>query len=396
MRPIRGVRKDGAFNPIIAYKDRRPPLSDMRLGIDQLLRRPERLRGRVGLIAHPASIDGEGRHVANGLRERLGCRLAALFGPEHGYFGAAGAGVTVDDREHPAWGIPIYSLYAHSRKPTREMLAEIDTLVFDLQDISVRCYTFVATLRFVLEACAEHGVRLVVCDRPVPLAHAVDGPFVVPGCESFVGAVPFPFVYGMTPGETARCLKDLLKLKVDLHVMPLTAGRACEPPPRWVSPSPGIRYWHTGWTYPITVFTEALPALSCGRGGPMPFELLAAPWMDAEKTAGIVNRLGLKGVVAEPVWTPLPGIRLVVRRAEQLEPFSAAVQIFCALRDLYGQATLWTAEGTRPEWFDKLAGTPSIREGLQCGAKAEEILASLKPSLRAFRCLRAKYLLYPR
>lgn len=368
----------------------------MRLGIDQLLSRPEMLRGRVGLIAHPASLDREGRHVANVLRERLGRRLAALFGPEHGYFGAAGAGASVDDREHPAWGIPIYSLYGLARKPTHEMLAGLDTLVFDLQDIAVRCYTFVSTLRLVLEACAEHGVRLVVCDRPVPLAYAVDGPFVQSGCESFVGAVPFPFVYGMTPGETARCLKDLLKLTVDLHVVPMTAGRADEPPPRWVSPSPGIRYWHTGWTYPVTVFTEALPSLSCGRGGTMPFELLTARWMDAEKTAGAVNRLGLNGMTAEPIWTPEPGIRLVVRRAERLKPFTAAVQILCALRDLYGQEALWSMEGTRPQWFDKLAGTPSIREGLQRGAEAEEILAPLEQPLRAFRRLRAKYLLYPR
>lgn len=369
----------------------------MQSGIEHLCKNPHNMRGKVALLTHPAAVDRLGRHASVLLREKIGHRLVALFGPEHGYYGRGGAGEEIADARHPAWEIPIFSLYGPHRKPAPEMLDGIDTLVVDLQDIGVRCYTFITTLRYAMEACAERGIRVVVCDRPIPLPDAVDGPMPTPEWESFVAGVPFPFVYGMTPGEAALFLRESLDLALDLCVVPMRGWRrhdACRPPSAWISPSPGIRYWETAWTYPITVFTEALPALECGRGGTMPFQLLAAPWMDAERATREINRLELPGLRAAPVWTPTPGFRLCVNNPHRLRPFAATIQILCALQKLYGNEALWNAPGTRPEWFDKLAGDAAIRDALLRGEPASRILTRIEPALRAFRRARKRFLLY--
>lgn len=368
-----------------------------RPGVDRLVAdRAVLLRGRVGLLAHPASVDARGCHASVRLRDTLGRRLVALFGPEHGFYGRGGAGEEIADTRHPAWDIPIHSLYGAFRKPTPEMLAGLDTLVFDLQDIAVRCYTFVTTLRYVMEACAEQGKRLVVCDRPVPLPNVVDGPLPEPGLESFVAGVPMPLVYGMTPGEAARFLQRALKLELDLHVVPMRgyARRAVVSPPVWISPSPGIRYWETAWTYPITVFTEALASLDCGRGGTEPFHVLTAPWIDAEKSARAFDRLALPGLRAAPYWNRQPGLRFIVTAPDRLRPFAAVVHVLALLQKQYGPEVLWTAPGTRPEWFDKLMGTATVREALQRGASPARLITRANAALPAFRRARAAALLY--
>ncbi len=371
----------------------------MQLGCERLMANPSILRGNVALLTHPAAVDRAGRHVAILLRENMGRRLVALFGPEHGYYGRGGAGEEIADARHPTWDIPIHSLYGDRRKPTPEMLDGIDTLAVDLQDIGVRCYTFITTLRYAMEACAERGIRVVVCDRPIPLPDAVDGPLPAPGMESFVAGVPFPFVYGMTPGEAALLLRDALGLALDLRVIPLRGWRrrdaACAPP-AWISPSPGIRYWETGWTYPITVFTEALPALDCGRGGTQPFQMICAEWIDAEKTARAFNRLALPGLRAAPCWTPTPGLRLMVANPNRLKPFSALVHLVALLQRAYGVDRLWSSKGARPEWFDKLLGTDAVRLALQHGDPPARIIARENEDLAAFRRARARHLLYGR
>ncbi|MCO5061077.1 MAG: DUF1343 domain-containing protein [Kiritimatiellae bacterium] len=355
------------------------------------------LRGRVGLLAHPASVDESGVHASFRLRDALGRRLAALFGPEHGFYGRGGAGEELGDERHPAWDIPIHSLYGAHRKPTPEMLAGVDTLVFDLQDIGVRCYTFVTTLRYAMEACAESGKRMVVCDRPIPLPNVVDGPLPSPELESFVAGVPVPLVYGMTPGEAARYLQRALKLELDLRVIPMRgyvrqAGRGAWGP--WISPSPGIRYWETAWTYPITVFSEALPALGCGRGGTEPFQVFTAEWMDAEKAALRFNRLGLPGLRAAPCWNPQPGLRFEVSQPDRIKPFEAVVNWLALLQRMVGVSELWEAPGTRPDWFDKLMGTSQVREALLRGERPDRILAQAHTEGARFRRARSLALLY--
>lgn len=369
------------------------------LGLDVLLgaRRAE-LRGkRVGLLAHPASVDGRGAHASVRLRDAVGRKLVALFGPEHGFHGRAGAGEDVAAERHPAWHLPIHSLYGHHRRPTAEMLRDVDVLVFDVQDIAVRCYTFVTTLRYAMEACAEHGKTLVVCDRPVPLPNVIDGSLPEAGFDSFVAGVPVPLVYGMTPGETALYLKGALYLDLDLRVCAMrgyrreTARGDWGP---WISPSPGIRYWETAWTYPITVMAEALAALDCGRGGTEPFQVLGAPWVDAEQLAASLNRRRLPGLAFTPRWGRHPGVRLHVTDPDALRPFAAAVQIVDALQKRYGAERVWDAPGTRAEWFDKLMGTDIVGIALRGGVPPGRIARIGLAQRLAFEKQRRDVLLY--
>ena len=375
------------------------PRSAFQLGIERLCAQPAQLRGqRVGLIAHPASVDTAGVHSSVRLRQACGKKLVAFLGPEHGFYGRGGAGEEIGDARHLAWDIPIYSLYGDHRKPTAAMLAGVDTVVFDLQDIAVRCYTFVTTLRYVMESCAEQGKRLIVCDRPVPLPNTVDGPLPSPGFDSFVAGVPVPLVYGMTPAETALFLKRALHLQLDLTIMPLrafqrSAQRSASP---WISPSPGIRYWETTWTYPITVFTEALPALDCGRGGTEPFQVLTAPFFEAEPLARALNARRLPGVQFIPYWNRQPGVRLHVTDPDTLRPCAAALHLLEVVQRLYGPERLWSAPGTRPEWFDKLMGTDAPRLLLQTGKSIRPWLKKVDCQLADFQALREKALLYPR
>jgi uncharacterized protein YbbC (DUF1343 family) len=379
-----------------------PPVGTrFQLGLEVLLgARRALLRGRrVGLLAHPASLDTRGVHAAVRLREVLGRGLVALYGPEHGFHGRGGAGEELGHDRHPAWGIPIFSLYGEHRKPTPAMLDGVDALVCDLQDIAVRCYTFVTSLRYVMEACAEQGRTLIVCDRPVPLPNVVDGPLPTPAFSSFVAGVPVPLVYGMTPGETALFLQRRLNLKLDLHVCAVKgyrreAVRGNWGP--WVSPSPGIRYWETAWTYPITVITEALTALDCGRGGTEPFQLVAAPWIAPERLARELNRRRLPGLRAVPLWGRQPGVRLQVDRPDALRPFAAAVHLVHALHRLYGAERVWSGPGTRPEWFDRLMGTDAVRDALLGGATPRRILEDQAAERQAFSRQRSAVLLYRR
>lgn len=352
---------------------------------------------RVGLLAHPASVDVNGAHASDRLRALCGDGLTALFGPEHGYFGRAGAGEELGHAEHPAWGIPVYSLYGEQRRPTAEMLRDVDVLVFDLQDIAVRCYTFVTTLRYVMEACAEADVRLVVCDRPVPLPSCADGPLPRRAFDSFVAGVPLPFAYGMTPGETAVFLQEVMGLELELGVAMLRnyergAKRGDWGP--WVSPSPGIRYWETAWAYPVTVFTEAFPALGCGRGTTEPFQCVTAPWIDAEKLAAELSRRKLPGLSFQPCWNPDPGVRLRITRPDSLRPFAAAVHLLHAIQALHGAEKLWTAPDARPEWFDKLAGGDEVRQALRDGNEPADIVAAYADDIKLFRAARRDVLLY--
>jgi uncharacterized protein YbbC (DUF1343 family) len=368
------------------------------LGLDRFCRAPGRLRGaRLGLVAHPASVDAGGVHAALRLRQAFGKKLVALFGPEHGFYGRGGAGEDIADTRHAAWNIPIHSLYGDHRKPTAQMLAGLDAVVFDVQDLAVRCYTFVTTLRYVMEACAEQDKTLVVCDRPVPLPNVVDGPLPVTGCESFVAGVPVPLVYGMTPGEAARFLQRTLSLDLDLRVVPMRgyrrAARRADTTP-WISPSPGIRYWETAWTYPLTVFTEALAALDCGRGGTEPFQVLTAPIFEAEPLARKLNALRLPGLRFVPYWNRFPGVRLQVTEPDALKPAAAVLQVLAVVQQLYGYDALWSAPGTRREWFDKLMGNESARNVLEAGGSVRREIVRWRTEQKAFRAQREKALLY--
>ena len=382
-----------------------------RTGIEILVEdRRELLAGRrVGMAVHAASLTADGQWSAARLRRDPDIDLALLLGPEHGVFGEAGAGESVPTRTHPAWGIPIHSLYGAQRRPTAEMLDAVDTLVIDFQDLGVRCYTYVSTLFHLLDAAADQGKAVIVTDRPVPLPDVFDGPMLDTAFRSFVAQVPVPLVYGMTQGETALYLDDLFDWDLDLHVVSMCNYKSNpyrQPGwPPWVPPSPGIRSWESAWCYPATVFTEAIPVLDCGRGGPLPFQVLGAPWLRGQEVAASLTGVALPGVQIHPhdFFSPaghdaakiVEGIRLTVTDPASFRPVTTGLTILETLQTLYGPETLWGHPDTRPAFFDQLCGTDTVRRGLQAGIPVQELEARWQADRRTFLERRAACLLYP-
>lgn len=375
-------------------------------GIEEVLRAPEQyLRGRVGLICHAASVTRSGLATAAALHNKLGRRLAALFGPEHGVSSRGGAGEEIGHHRHPRWDIPIYSLYGPTRRPTSEMLEQVDTLVYDLQDIGARPYTYVSTLREVLEAAAEQRCRVVVADRPAPLANTVDGPMLNPRFRSFVSHVPSPVVYGMTPGETALWLKRTLRLKLDLMVAPCSGYRrqAC-PRCRWKAPSPAMVSWTTALCFPITVFFEAIPALDHGRGTDAPFESVAAPHLDVIELTQRLSRRKLPGLHFKPCSyraatglyrdRPVQGVRITVTDPRVYRPVQAATVLIHELQNMLGRHAIWNGPGARPDFFDKLMGTDRVRLHMEKGRDPAALFERWQRESAAFLRARERSLLY--
>jgi uncharacterized protein YbbC (DUF1343 family) len=382
----------------------------MRPGIDTLLdRHAAWLRGRrLALVGHQAAVDARGCPSVERLRRHAGDRLAALLGPEHGFDGAAAAGVRCAHRRHRRWGIPVYSLYGAARKPAARMLRGIDTLVVDLQDLGVRCYTYVSTLRLVLEAAARSGTDVIIADRPVPLPRVLDGPVLRPECRSFVGLIDAPLCYGMTPGETASWLNHELGLGVRLRVARMhgyrrDSARAAGWPP-WVPPSPAIVSWESALCYAATVVFEALGAVDYGRGTPLPFQVVGAPWIRGEELAGALSERRLPGLrfyahaytacAGAAGGKRCEGVRLVVADAARVRPAAAAVCMVHTLQRLYGRRRVWAPRLSRPEFFDRLFGDPAVRLALLEGEDGDAIRARWRAELRAFGRRRKPHLLY--
>ena len=324
------------------------------------------LRGaRVGLVAHPASRTADGEHAADHLHRR-GVRLAALFGPEHGFYGRGGPGEPVDADRHPAWDIPIHSLYGATRAPTPEMLAPLDAVVFDLQTIACRAYTYGSTLRLLMEACAAAGKTLVVADRPDPLMLTPpDGPMLSPDCESFVGFLPTPFCHGKTPGELAVFLKEALHLDtLDLRIARCEGlSRKLELAdifPVWHAPSPAIVSLDNALAFPLNVFFEALPLVDHARGTPLAFLRTGADTLDLARLV-LSSSPGLD--IAPADYTDAHGalrhgLRYRVTSPRLYRPAHAAWALWTALATaLGGWPALWATPGARPDFHAKLWGT---------------------------------------
>jgi uncharacterized protein YbbC (DUF1343 family) len=376
------------------------------MGIDRLLTdQPELLRGRVALYSHLPATCANGCPSSQALHDVLGERLVAILSPEHGYYGQALAGDHVHSSTHPDWAIPIHSLYGEHRSPSAAMLAGIDTIVVDLQDLGIRCYTYVASLQLLLEAVAGSGQRVIVADRPIPAASSIDGPMLDSAFSSFVGMLPAPMLYGMTPGEAARFIVAQLDLDVELHVVPVdgydrTWGSVQGAAP-WVAPSPSIVSLESALTYPALVFSEAFPQFNHGQGTALPFQLLGGDAFEAAAVIEALPDLTPLGLTAHPLWyipagqtTPISGIRLLVTRPENYRPIEASLQLIAALQQIHGVEALWGAQASRPEFVDKLYGTDRVRVALMAGESPQQIAATWAPAYTAFADAREAALLY--
>ncbi len=363
-----------------------PATRDIACGFDALLKEGGHLLDgkRVGLVAHAASVDRTGCSTAQRLRERIGDGLAALFSPEHGFSGIAGAGEKVASARHPVWNIPIHSLYGKTRRPTAAMLRGLDVVIFDLQDLSIRCYTYVSTLRYLLEAAHGTKLHIIVTDRLNPLAGIFDGPMLEPKYESFVGNFPGPLVYGLTAGQAARVLVKKLKLKVNLTTFAARGGYFTDH--RWVSPSPAIRTPHSALCYPVTVGFEALPAIDYGRKTLMPFELIGSPELNTDDFCDQLAEHKLQGVQFHPIVYEREGVvyqgaRIAVHRPGIFQPVASAVTVLSVLQNILGPEKLWKTTGSRPAFFDQLYGTDKVRRALQSGVPLEKIIGSWSSQL---------------
>ncbi len=367
------------------------------VGMERLLRHHRSwLPGRLALVSHQGALLSDGSTAAQALFRAYPRRLVALFGPEHGFLGQADAGAQTATRRHPDWNIPVYSLYGSHRQPTAEMLHGIDTLVFDLQDLGARCYTYLATLRLVMQAAAAQGIRVVVADRPVPLPGVYDGPLVARDRLDFVAPVPMPMCTGLTPGEAARWIVRDEKLNLDLRVVPVAGWDRRGPRgmdwPEWVPPSPGIRSWESGMTYLATVFSEALPGIDCGRGTSLAFRVVGAPWLQAVAIREDLAAQSLPGVRFHPhrylagrqpyQGRELDGLRISVTNPLRFRPVLTAVTLLHVLGKRYGTTRVWCHKGVRHEWFDRLYGDPGLQQSIRAGAPPQDIAERWRPALR--------------
>lgn len=386
----------------------------VRRGVERLLAgEPAHLRSlKLGLIAHPASVTDDLTHSATALLN-AGYDLRALFGPQHGARGEKQDNM-VESAPYvdPVSGLPVHSLYGAVRKPTPEMLDGLDALLFDLQDVGVRVYTFVWTMALAMEACAEAGVRVVVLDRPNPVGGIVrEGPVLRTGFESFVGLHPVPLRHGLTCGEIARWLNDQRGIGCELEVV------ACEGWQRsmtwedtglpWVMPSPNLPTTDSCAVYPGMVLLEGTN-LSEGRGTTRPFELFGAPYLDAYALADrLRGELGpgvtIRPCHFEPTFQKHAGrmcgggqLHVTDRRA--FRPVDTAVAILAAAKALAPDDFGWRSppyeyEAEKPP-IDILWGSDRLRNGIDRGGSATEILTGTDAELEEFGRAVAPYRLY--
>ncbi|MFM7058265.1 MAG: exo-beta-N-acetylmuramidase NamZ domain-containing protein [Planctomycetota bacterium] len=411
----------GLVNPLIgrvgtlaaaALENRQPePLSprptaepgNVLNGIDVLERDGfARLQGRrVGLITNQTGLNRIGTGTIRLLAEAPGVELRALFSPEHGLEGKLDI-PKIGDQQDVTTGLRVFSLYGETRTPTPESLAGLDTLVFDIQDIGCRFYTYLSTMQNAMRAAAEHSLQFVVLDRVNPVGGlAVSGPVLEEGLQSFVGCHTIPVRHGMTAGELARLFQRELFPRLNLQVI------ACEGWKRsqmfdetgltWTNPSPNMRNLNQALLYPGVGLVE-LTNISVGRGTDTPFEVLGAPWIQERQLATALNAAGLPGIRFVPVrFTPSAarfpgetcgGVQLIITSREQLDPIALGIQLMCTLKTLYPQD--WDVKN-----LNKLLASSRVRDAVLAGKSPQEISGIWQDELRRFRDRRSGVLLYP-
>ena len=368
----------------------------MRTGLDVLLAdRSELVRGRrIGVVSNPNGVTSELESIVDAL-PRVGARLAALFGPEHGIRGDAQAGAHVDASVDPLTSLPVYSLFGATRRPTPEMLQGLDTLVFDMQDAGARFYTYLYTMANCMEAARDARLPVIVLDRPNPLnGLAVEGPVIEPDLNSFVGSYGLPTRYGMTIGELACYFNTVGGVGCDLTVVD-TEGWQREwwyeqTSLPWVSPSPNLPTVDSCLAFAGTCPLEGTN-VSEGRGTTRPFELLGAPWADAPSLARTLNECNLPGVRFRachfvPTFSKWQGetchgVQLHVLDRATFRPVRTGLEVLTALRWLWPQHFAWRNGGAPA---DRLLGDRRIRAGIDAGDAPEQIEAQWQPGLRRF------------
>ncbi|MDT5060111.1 MAG: hypothetical protein QOH63_570 [Acidobacteriota bacterium] len=385
------------------------------LGVETLLReRQDLLRGaRVGLICNQASVDHGLRHTADLLHEQRGIKLTTLFGPQHGIRGDVQDNMVESAHAvDPQTGLPIYSLYSETREPTEEMLKDVDALVFDMQDVGCRIYTFVYTLANCMRAAKKYGKRVIVCDRPNPInGEMVAGTVLEAEFASFVGQFPIATRHGMTVGELAGMFNKHYGIGCELEMVRMEGWSRelwlDETDAPWVLPSPNMPTVDSATVFPGTVHIEGTQ-LSEGRGTTRPFELIGAPYIEASEYAKALSSLGFPGVYFrscgfQPTFqkhagSTCGGVQIHVTDRSEFESVIVGVAAVKIAYDLYAEHFCWKEPPYEYVFdknpFDVIAGTNKLREVIERGDSIESIAASWTGDLEKFKSEREQYLLY--
>lgn len=390
-------------------------MSKVKLGLEVLLdARLNRLRGaRVGLIVNPASINSRFHHTADLFHQNSDINLTTLFGPQHGIRGETQDNmIEWQSFRDSRTGLPCYSLYGETRKPTEDMLADIDTLVFDMPDVGTRVYTFIYTMALAMEAARECGKRFIVLDRPNPIGGLqIEGNIHEPEFRSFVGLFALPMRHGMTAGELALLFNREFGIDCDLHIIEMEDWqremRYDETQLPWVMPSPNIPTLDTATVYPGGVMVEGT-RVSEGRGTTRPFEIIGAPYIEPYALVEELKKDNLPGVVFRPAhFQPTfhkftgqicGGIQIHVTDRDTFKPVITGVAIISAIHRLYSKDFEWQ----KPPYeyvhdklpFDVINGSSSVREQIERGMTATEIENGWLEGINKFARMRSKYLLY--
>ncbi len=385
------------------------------IGLDVLLKeKAALLRGaRTGLICNPATVDRRFRHAADLFHSHPEIQLSALFGPQHGIRGETQDNmIEWEGFRDERTGVMAWSLYGKVRKPTAEMLEDLDVIVFDVPDVGTRVYTFIYTMALAMQAARETGKRFVVLDRPNPIGGlGVEGGLLEAGHTSFVGMFPIPMRHGMTVGELARMFNEEFGIGCDLTVVPMRGHQRGlfldETDAPWVLPSPNIPTVDTAVVYPGTVYVEGT-RVSEGRGTTRPFEINGAPYVDGYELAARLNRLDLPGVYFRPhsfqptfqKWAGqlCHGVQIHVLDRSVFRPVITGIALIKYIHDLWPDHFEWQAPPYEYEFdrvpFDVIAGTLQLRQQIERGESVDAIADSWKADEKAFGERRERFLLY--
>jgi uncharacterized protein YbbC (DUF1343 family) len=385
------------------------PGNDVKVGIDVLLEHPEMLRGKkVGLITNPTGVTHDLTHDVDALLAHH-VNLVAVYGLEHGIRGTEQAGSASGTYQDPKTGLPFYNLYGQTPQQIAPLFKNVDVVLFDIQDVGSRYYTYISTMAYSMEAAAMDHKPFVVLDRPNPInGETVQGPVLNPQFSSFVGLFPIPVRHGMTAGELAELfngqfLEKAVGVKADLQVVKMQGWHRDmwydDTRLPWVMPSPNMPTLDTATVYPGDCLFEGTN-LSEGRGTTRPFELIGAPYIKGYELADRLNQLHLPGVAfREAYFNPtfskytgqdVGGVQVYVTDRNTYDPIRTALSIIATVKALYPHDFQWRSDN----WIDKLMGTDTVRKEMDAGEPVDQIIKEWQPSLDAFKKLRQQYLLY--
>ena len=367
---------------------------------------------RVGLITNPTGVDNNLKSTIDILHEAANVQLVALYGPEHGVRGDVHAGDKIDSSTDPNIGVPVFSLYGATRKPTKEMLQGVDALVYDIQDIGCRSYTYISTMFLAMQAAAENNIEFVVLDRPNPLGGLkIEGNLAEDGFISFVSQLKIPYIYGLTCGELAEMIigERMLPQPCKLTVVKMKKWRrkmnfeATGLP--WVPTSPHIPFAHSAYFYPVSGILGELGYMSIGVGYTLPFELFAAEWINAEQFGAALNAKRLPGILFRPIHLKpfysvgkgenLQGVQVYLRDFNKARLSDIQFHVMEVASQLYPDKKVFAnAPENRYDMFDKVSGSDFIRKEFSKNHRFADIQKYWTKDEETFRKLSKKYYLY--